>query len=327
LPLSFSLRSDDLLLIKNGTIAPEGTIWMKSWYEIAGMIEKNPYVPIKFVTYSGGVMGDEPQLVRKLKLGQLHTIGVSANGLAQIAPETLVLTLPYLFESNEEVDFVIEKMFPTFQKYANEKGYMLMALYDVGWVRVASREPLNHPQDLFQRKIWSWSGDPISQRIFQGLGITPISLPAPEVMTALQTGLIDTLPSTTLTLVGFQWHTQTRYLSPPFIYAPASQVISLKLLQKIPPDKREKLIAYIMEVTKPFIQKFQATLRAQEEETIQELKKGGMTVVSWNREDQQWLRKRSEKVYQEMVGNLYPKEVYEELMRYLTEYREKKGIQ
>src|ERR1043165_5557205 len=107
------------------TLAPSGTPWMaaleKAASEIAEKTEKR--VTVKY--FPGGQQGDERDFVRKIRLGQLDGAAVTAIGLAQIDPSILVLQLPMLFASVEEVDCVGDKMWPYFQAKFEKKGFRL----------------------------------------------------------------------------------------------------------------------------------------------------------------------------------------------------------
>ncbi|MET0053147.1 MAG: TRAP transporter substrate-binding protein DctP [Candidatus Thiodiazotropha sp.] len=83
-------------------------------------------------------------------------------------------------------------------------------------------------------KIWIPEGDDINARMFSELGITPIPLPLTDVLTGLQTGLIDTIASAPIGAIALQWYTRVRYLTQvPLAYLYATLVIEKKAFNKL----------------------------------------------------------------------------------------------
>jgi TRAP-type C4-dicarboxylate transport system substrate-binding protein len=271
-------------------------------------------------------MGDEPQLVRKLKLGQLHTIGVTVSGIGQLVPEILVLDLPFLFKNYDEIDAVLEHLRPRFEAFARERGYEIMAILDQGIIRTFSRYPIPHPKDQLDRKVWGWSGEEVSLKNLEALKIVPVALPVPEVLTGLQTGLIDTIHTSITALVALQWHTQIKYgYWNPLRYEPAVVLFSRKSLERLPAGKREEFMEFVRRAGAPYIQRLQEIVRSQEKELMQALKEKGITITSWSAEDMKWWEERAQPLYSAFVGQFYPKSLVDEVLGFLKEYRSRQG--
>jgi len=315
------------VVLKYATLAPVGSLWYKRWEEMAGKILNNPYLPVTFITYPGGVMGDEPSMVRKLRLGQIHLAGLTINGLAQAVPEVLVLTLPYLFRDSNEVDYVVEKIYPTLKKYAEERGFYLVALYDLGWVRLGSTRKLEKPEDLYGMKMWAWSGDPVGQGIYESLGIVGVSLPLPQVLFAMKNRMIEVVGGTPLSWIALRWDEEIRYISPPFFYAPAGTLLSLDALRKVLPEKKkeELFLSHIDTISQPLTQWINESIREEESSALSALLERGAVLLPWDSSTMERFYSR-EKIYQKLVGNLFPKEIYDLVTGYLEEYRRKKEI-
>src|SRR5437867_4585242 len=121
-------RAQQQVTFKIATLAPEGSSWMRLFHEWAQKIETdtNGHVKVKF--YSGGVQGDERDVVRKIRLGQLNGAGVTGVGLSLIAPEVRVLELPFLLRTEAEIDYIRDALADDLQKKFNEKGYVMVSL-------------------------------------------------------------------------------------------------------------------------------------------------------------------------------------------------------
>ena len=103
-------QADKKHVIKFATLAPEGSSWMKSMRKLSDKINKATDGNVVFRFYPGGVSGDEKDVIRKIRIGQLHGAGFTGVGLGQILPEVRVLDLPFLFDSDEEIQHMYAKM-------------------------------------------------------------------------------------------------------------------------------------------------------------------------------------------------------------------------
>jgi TRAP-type C4-dicarboxylate transport system substrate-binding protein len=150
---------------------------------------------LRFKIYPGGVSGDEKETIRKMRLGQLQATGVTGSGLADVVPDVHVLDVPFLFKSGEEVDYVLEKVYPEFQKKFEEKGFRLLGFTEAGFVYFYSQYPIAAPGDLRggDIKAWLWEGDVLNQGMFDTYQIPSVPLALPDVLSALQTGMINTV--------------------------------------------------------------------------------------------------------------------------------------
>ena len=89
--------------IRFATVAPEGSTWMKVMREYAKAVEDETNNSIKFKIYPGQVAGDEKDVLRKIRIGQLDSGGFTGVGLGQIVPEVRIMDSPFLFRSYEEM--------------------------------------------------------------------------------------------------------------------------------------------------------------------------------------------------------------------------------
>lgn len=321
-----STSAEPPLVIKMGTLAPEGSPWLGSWYDIVKAMETRAPVPLKIVTYPGGVMGDEPDMVRKLKFGQLQMVGVTVAGIAQLMPEVLVLSSPFLFDSYEEVDYVVAKMLPKFEKIAKDRGLYLFALLDSGMISAYSKKQVKTAQELMQQRVWVWNADPISVEMAGALGINSVMLPVPEVLTSLQTGLADTVFSSSTALVALQWQTQMDYWYPTrVVYTPGIMVATDKIWSKVPVEHHATFDKLNRELTaqylKPFIEDLRKTETKLEEDLI---KDGHVKRVDVDPKSIEELKQKAMKVRETLVAKgIFSKELLDEVVATVAEYRAK----
>ncbi len=163
--------------------------------------------------YYGAVAGDEKDYVRKMRIGQLNGAALTGVGLGMIEPEFRVLELPFLFEDYGQADKVYGQMRGYFEKKMLDKGFVLLGWAEVGFVKIFSNKPIKNKADLAGMKMWMWDGDVLAQSMYECLGVVPVPLSITDVLTSLQTGLINGAYAPELPAIAFQWHTKVQHMT------------------------------------------------------------------------------------------------------------------
>lgn len=214
--------------LKIATVAPAGTVWMKELKAGAGAIRERTDGRVKIKFYPGGVMGNDQSVHRKIKIGQLHGGAFTPGGLAQIHPVIQSLSLPMLFNSYAEVDFVRARVDPIIKQVMEDSGFVILGISEGGFARILSKRPMQDLETIRASKVWVPEGDPLSEVAFNALGINPIPLPIADVYTGLQTGLIETIAINPAAAIALQWHTSTAYMTEVFV----SYIVGTLAVQK-----------------------------------------------------------------------------------------------
>jgi TRAP-type C4-dicarboxylate transport system substrate-binding protein len=191
--------------LKVATLVPEGSVWDKELRELGAEIQSTTAGRVRFQIYPGGVAGDEPDLLRKLRIGQLHAVLFSAPGLGDIDPAFFLFQVPLLFESDAEVEHVLGEMRPELEQRLTDKNLVLLHWTNVGWLRFFASKPLASFDDFKARKQFVWGSEGRMAQWYQELGLRPVALSATDVLTGLQTGLIEALPVTPIAALSLQW--------------------------------------------------------------------------------------------------------------------------
>jgi TRAP-type C4-dicarboxylate transport system substrate-binding protein len=168
---------------------------------------------VKFKFYGGGVQGNDKQVLRKMRIGQLHGGAFTSNGLIDVQKDSQLYALPMLFNDLEEVNFIRERMDDKLRGLIEEAGYVNFGFAGGGFARIMSNQPIANLSDLQGRKVWVPDGDRISYEASKALGISPVIMPLTDVMTGLQTELIDTIMSPPAATIILQWNTQVSYIT------------------------------------------------------------------------------------------------------------------
>ena len=237
------------LTLKIATISPDGTVWMKELRKAAADIKQQTSGRVKLRFYPGGVMGNDKNVLRKMRVGQLHGGAMVGGGLGEIYPDSQIYSLPFAFRNTDEVDFVRARMDDDLMQGLYERGYVSFGLAEAGFAYLMSNKPISGIADLDDRKVWVPEGDAISQMAFEAVGVSPISLPLPDVLTALQTGLIDTVGASPIGAIALQWHTRVKYVTDtPLMYLYGILIIDRKAFERIKPDDQEIVRAALTDV-------------------------------------------------------------------------------
>jgi TRAP-type C4-dicarboxylate transport system substrate-binding protein len=305
-------------IFKVASLAPEGSVWAKRFRDFTNEVTEKSNGEIGFKIYAGGVMGDDRAMYRKMRVGQLNGGGFTMTGISEVVPDFRVLGIPFLFNTYDEVDRVKEKLLPRFEKEFDEKGLVLMAVSEVGFVYTMSTTPITTLEELKQSKAWAPEGDPISQVLLETVGVTPIPLSIPDVLTSLQTGLINTAFNSYYGSIVLQWFTRISYITDiPFAYAYGAFILDKKTFSRLPPHYAELMKT----AANTHFDKLLGDTRKSNEEAMQVLIKNGITLVKPTPMTKAELQNNyREKTVAKLVDDAFSKSIYTETMMYLDNY-------
>jgi TRAP-type C4-dicarboxylate transport system substrate-binding protein len=315
-----SLSLAEPVVIKFATLAPDGTPWMNIMDEMNRDIQEKSAGQVAFRFYAGGVAGDERDVIRKIRINQLHGGAFSGFGLGEILPELRVLELPLLFRTSAEADHVATALFEHFAAGFAQKGFVLLGLNEAGAVYIFSKDPIRTKADMTRSKIWSWQGDPLPQAIFKAYGIVPVPLSLPNVLPSLQSGLIDACYGTPLTTLALQWFTKVKYrTSLSITNVMGALVLSDALWQQLSADQQ----TLVRETVHKYNAKAVTNMRQYENKALTLLQTtAGIETIPVAEEEVARLQQISEQVRQELVGKLYPQESLERVLALRDAYRQ-----
>jgi TRAP-type C4-dicarboxylate transport system substrate-binding protein len=233
--------------IKLATIAPEGSGWMNDMRSGAREISERTDGRVKIKIYGGGVQGNDKQVVRKMRIGQLHGGAFTSNTLSDFQKNTVLYAMPMVFNNLEEVRYVRDKMDGKLREMLEDAGYVNFGFAGGGFARIMSIRSIANLDDLKNLKVWVPEGDRISYEAARTLGISPVSMPLTDVMTGLQTELIDTVMSPPAATIVLQWNTKVNYITElPLSYIFAMMVIEQKYFNRIKAED-QPIVREVME--------------------------------------------------------------------------------
>ena len=205
--------ADEKTVIRYATIAPGASAFGKILKAWGRSLNKETEGRVEFRYYAGGSQGDERDFIRKMRAGQMDAAGVTTIGLGIVVRPVLVLSAPGVIETYEQLDLVREKMNERFTKMFDDAGFVLLSWSDAGKGRIMSTTPILKPADLKASRPWAWKDDPIFSEFLKVVGANAVRLGVPEVYAALQTKMVDVVPSSAIAAVALQWFTKLKYMS------------------------------------------------------------------------------------------------------------------
>lgn len=323
---AYAARADETYVLKFATLAPAGSTWMNVITEWATKVDKESQGRLKFKFYPGGVSGDEPDMIRKIRFGQIHGAAMTGHGIGSLYSPARVLEIPFLFRNYEEVDYVRAQMMPEIRAGFRKNDYELLGWMEIGFIRFFSRTPIHSMEELKKRRIWLWQGDPLGAAFFTASNIAPVPLPITEVFTSLSTGLIDTVIAPPLGAIALQWFTKTPYMTEiPMADGIGGLVVSGKFFKGLPKDLQELLLRTGNEAS----EKLLAETRNDNEKSLGVLKQNGVSfTLSWSDIKEADVVSIRDRAAADLAKSGYiPAEVYDRARKLLSEYRSKKGKQ
>ncbi|OGR93479.1 MAG: hypothetical protein A2V88_10225 [Elusimicrobia bacterium RBG_16_66_12] len=305
--------------IKFATLAPDGSTWMKVLTELSMDLEKATNRKLKFKFYAGGVSGDEKDVVKKIRIGQLHAAGFTGVGLGEVAPETRLLDAPWLFRSHAELEAVRVKFAKDLESSLDKGGFVLLGWTDLGSVRIFSKNPISSVEDMRRSRMWVWEGDPIALAAYKALGVSPIPLSVVDVMQSLQTGMIDAVYGPPLGVVALQWHAKLKHVYPvPMAESTGAVLVSKKFFDALPGGQK----AILKELAAKHLKRLNELTSVENDKALEAVRKQGLRVAEKPGDD--ILRRYAElglAARKELAGKLFSKDLLDRVEDELAKLR------
>lgn len=228
--------------LKIATSAPDGTAWMKILRQAGADVEKATEKRVKLKFYPGGTQGDDRDVMRKMRIGQLHGGSVRTGVFGRTYSDIQLYNLPMVFRSMDEVDAVRRALDQDLIKGLGEAGYTAYGIVELGMAYAMSTREARSLVDARRLKVWAPKGDIPAIRLLEAFDIKPITLTIGEVLPSLTTGVIDTVAAPPVAVLPLLWHTRLEYvLDLPFMYIYSPFVIYDRSLRGVDPADRAVL--------------------------------------------------------------------------------------
>ncbi|MCH7830707.1 MAG: TRAP transporter substrate-binding protein DctP [Proteobacteria bacterium] len=307
------------LTLKIATVTPEGTQWMKDMRAGAREIKERTDGRVLIKYYGGGIKGDDAKVLGQIRIGQLHGGAFTPSALAAQYSDLNLYGMPLVFESEEEAAFVRRRMDARLQQGLEDAGFVNFGFATSGFANIMSSTPVTKLADLKGKRVWVPEGDDISYRSMQALSLSPVTLPLTDVLTGLQTGLIDIIAIPPIVALLLQWHTKVKYVTRvPLVYTYGFMAIDKKAFGKISDGDQ----AIVREVMGDMYRNFDKVNLIDNEGAFDALVNSGIVQTVFDDVEFEKVRGLL------LVSNLklgatgaFTLEFYEEMLRHIDEYR------
>ena len=309
-------------VIKMASLVPQGSAWHSTLLEMGAAWQKASGGKVTLRLYPGGVAGDDNDVVRKMRLGTLDAGLLAVAGLADIDRSIFALAIPMAYTGYDELDAVMAKITPQLDRVFAEKGFIVLAWADAGWVHFFSKVPVRTPDDMKRMKLFSWAGDTAATEIWKSAGFNPVVLPSTEISTALQTGMINVLPTTPQAAVLLQWYNQAKYMNDVnWAVLLGAMVVNKAAWDRIPADIQPAIRTAAEDAGRAL----RAQTRAASVHDVKAMTDRGLVVFEPDEATVALWRKAAEAAYPTVRSTFMPAWAFDEAMKVRAEVRAAAG--
>jgi TRAP-type C4-dicarboxylate transport system substrate-binding protein len=305
-------------VIKVALLTPEGSAWTEALKQMASEVNEATAGEVGFKIYAGGISGDEADVLRKMRVKQIHAAGFSGVGLGMLLPSIRILEAPLLFRSYAEVDHVKTRLFEEFAAGLSRKGYVLLGFAEAGFVNFFAQRDISTLQGLLNVKMWSWKDDPIAEQLLKAFDIQTHPLHPVDVITSLETGLIDAFYAPPLAAIAFQWYPRISYmLDYPMVNSTGALILRKDIFESLTPRSR----GILQKSARRYCAELVRLSRQGNQDARRVLQKNGVRFVSPAQPLLDHLEKSAAQARRTHLTRIYSRQLYERVLDILHEYR------
>jgi TRAP-type C4-dicarboxylate transport system substrate-binding protein len=305
--------------LKIATVTPENSQWMKDMRAGAKEIKERTEGRVQIKYYGGGIMGNDQKVLSRIRIGALQGGAFTPTALAGQYSNLNLYGLPMVFDSEEEAAFARSRLDARLSAGLEEAGFVNFGFAAGGFAILMSNTPVDSLDDLKGKKVWIPEGDDISRRAMEAMSLSPVTLPLTDVLTGLQTGLIDIVAMSPIGALVLQWHTKVKYITElPLVYTLGFMAVDKKAFGKLSEDDQ----AIVREVMGRTYKNFDKTNLIDNRGARDALLNTGIKVVPVTPEEYEKVRTALMKLNVDLASQgHFDKALFDEMLKYVSEYR------
>ncbi|MBT6326063.1 MAG: TRAP transporter substrate-binding protein DctP [Bdellovibrionales bacterium] len=287
------------IVVRFGTVAPAGTPWADSLDQIKKRVEKESNKTIKINNFLGGQLGGELEILNGIRRGRIQGGGITSAAIGSVITEMNVLEIPFIFDSYEEADFILDNyLLEPFKKLFLKKGMIFVSWAENGWRNIGLKDKnVKLVSDLKGAKVRSQESKS-HLAFWKKINVNAVPIAVPEVLSALQTGVVDGFDNTALFTLAAEWHTGIKYYTvTKHIYQPAAIIYSKKFWKKLEDTERKILMGPGNAMAAPS----RESVRVLGSELLEVLKSSGIKVYELTKKERSAFKSSINGLEQEIV--------------------------
>lgn len=305
-------------IIRLGTLVPRNSRWHEILLNMGEEWKKASGGKVELKIYPSGEQGDEPEMVQKIRIKKLQAVALSGAGLSGIDAAVSALQVPMMLSSYEELDYVRDKISPRLEKGLADRGFIVLNWGDAGWVHFFTKQPAMHPDEIRRLKLCVLQGDNSTFQLYKINGFHPVALAATDILTGLQTGLIDAFQSPPLFALSNQWFGGAKnMLDIKFAQLVGATLISKDVWNKIPPDVQKEMLASARTAGVALREE----IRKAESSSIPMMQQFGLNVVHADTKSLGEWRQLAESIWPKLRGTMVPPDLFDQVKQLRDEFR------
>jgi TRAP-type C4-dicarboxylate transport system substrate-binding protein len=311
-------KAQGAVRIRMGTVVPKGSLWDESLQYVRQEWSRISGGTVQVTIYPGGVLGDETEMVRQIRQGRIQAAALSSVGLSRIDEGVSCLQIPMMFASYAELDFVRSRLAPALERRIEARGFKVLNWADGGWVHTFTKKPARTPDDVRGMKLFTSAGDAETERLYNEFGFHVVPLALTDLITALQTGMIEAFSTVPL----FAELQESYKLAPHMIdvtWMPlvGGTVISHQAWEQIPAQSRPEMLSAAHGAG----ERLRGDIRKMGDDAVRAMEKRGLTVMRVDAATRALWQSSAEQAYPRLRGSYCPADLFDEVQRVRTEFR------
>jgi len=302
--------------IKVGVLAPEGTGWAKIVKKMTTEIKEATKGNVEIKVYYGGSQGDEQDVLRKIRIGQLQGGIFTGKTLGDINGDVRIVEVPFTFNNNREKALkTLQNMTPFFNQNFEKNKFKSLATFEVGQIYLVSQKKVQDLNAMKSLKIWSWEGDPVVSTMFDSMNLIGVPLALPDVLSSLTTGVIDAAYAPGIGIISLQWNTKIKYVVDfPITYSIGAFVVTNEAWSKITPADQ----TIISGISKKYESEINTTNAKDNEEAFKSMKTQNIEFIKFNEADIKVAQSYRAEIIKKLKGKVFSEEALKKIQAELA---------
>jgi TRAP-type C4-dicarboxylate transport system substrate-binding protein len=308
--------------IKLATLAPENSSLMQIFKEMNAELLKETNNQVGFKLFAGFVLGDELDVLRKLRFGVVQAGTFTDTTLTNVNADVRVLQVPFLFKNYREVDYVMDKLGGEFKQGFTKAGYEVLGWTELGFLYLMSTVPVDSVANLKGLKVWTRAESPMANAVFARAGVSPVTVTVPDVLMALQTNLLEVVYNSPYYALLTQWYSRVGYLTDiPLAYIGGALIIDGKVYSQLGPN----LQASLKKVCAKHLRRLTDKTRKDNEEALRIIFQRGVRKVTPEPREVDHFKALVDEALGDVDPKYLPRETLQKVRGEIAKYRSRRG--
>jgi TRAP-type C4-dicarboxylate transport system substrate-binding protein len=304
--------------MKIASAAPESSPWGRALNRIAAQWREISDGQVQLQIFHNGIAGEQNDIIRKMRIGQIQGALFTSDALALLSDEIFALSAPVLIRSDEELDYVFERLRPDIEESIEGTQFEVIGWSKAGWVNFFANEPVRRPADLKDLALAVADDQPETARAFRRMGYEVVPVRQNALLTSLNSGMIDAFYASPIAAAGFQWFARAQNMLDldvaPFL---GSFIVTQRSWRRVPDGIKEELIAAVEREAR----ELGDAVERLEDEAIDTMSEYGLNIIELSESERDRWFAEFERSLEVTVGPVFDEATYREIQRYLDEYR------